>query len=126
MRNSATVTSRRSSTSRCSSRAERARVERRGRAGSFALRDLEQLGIFEREVDVRVSREQAAAAEAGIEQPVGDARRTSAAPAKRIGQLAEPRFELRCLSLGRERVAPRLEVLQKWLRVFPAPRASGR
>jgi hypothetical protein len=63
-------------------------------------------------------RDQPCAAETRIEQSVGDVGGAVPSPTNRIGQLAEPRVELGCLTLQREPIVPWFELFQKRLHRF--------
>jgi hypothetical protein len=60
-----------------------------------------------------LDRAQPSALEGGIEKALGDDLGPYPSPAKRSGQLKEPRVELLRLMLERERVGPRFELFQK-------------
>ena len=93
---------------------ERASVERRRTRQIFRALDLE------RRLTVRdvVDRQESRTAEIGIEQSSDDGGCSGAAPAKRIGQFAQPRLELRGLALQREPIAPWLELREERLDHF--------
>ena len=116
IRNSATRTCRRSSSSPAHLRGERARVEReiRGRCGTLCLRSAHVQRPAGRDGRVIVA-SQTTAAKVRREQRSDRARRLRGTGAHRASQLTKPRVQFLRLALRRERVAARFEVLQKRL-----------